>query len=93
MSLPASYAFAVARSAVGAVGGHVVASATAGDPGAVCRSRRLRGRLLTAQNARSHGQTGDIATHYAAIAGLLDLLTRCLAELGHLAAVESSTGS
>ena len=50
-------------------------------------------RLLTAQNARSHGQTGDTATHHAAIIELLDLLTRCLTELGHLAAAENSTGS
>ena len=50
-------------------------------------------RLLTAQNARSHGQTGENRTAYAAIITLLDLLTRCLAQLGHPAAAKSSTGS
>ncbi len=50
-------------------------------------------RLLADQNARSHGQTGDTATHYAAITALLDLLTRCLTELDHIAGAESSTGS
>ncbi len=50
-------------------------------------------RLLTAQNARSHRQPGENDTAHAAITGLLDLLTRCLTELGHLAAAESSTGS
>ena len=49
-------------------------------------------RLLTAQDARSHGQPGENDTAYAAV-GLLDLLTRYLAELAHLAAAESSTGS
>ena len=50
-------------------------------------------RLLTALDARSDGQTGDTGTDYAAITGLLDLLTRCLTELGHLTMTESSTGS
>jgi len=50
-------------------------------------------RLLTAQNARSHGQTGTNGIPYAAVTGLLDLLTRCLAEIARLAAAQSSTGS
>lgn len=50
-------------------------------------------RLLTAHGARADGQTGDTATNYTTITGLLDLLTRCLNELGPLTAAESSTGS
>jgi len=50
-------------------------------------------RLLTAQNARSDRQPGANGTPHAAITGLLDILTRCLTELGHPAAAESSTGS
>ncbi len=50
-------------------------------------------RLLTAQNARSNGQTGDSGTHYAAITGLLDLLRRCLTEIDRITAAESSTAS
>jgi len=50
-------------------------------------------RLLAAQQARSHRQTGANGTPHAAITGLLDLLTSCLTELDHLATAESSTGS
>jgi transposase len=50
-------------------------------------------RLLTAQGAQADGQTGDTATSYTAITGLLDLLTRCLDALGQLATAESSTAS
>lgn len=50
-------------------------------------------RLLTAHDTRSDGQTRDTGTNYAAITGLLSVLTRCLTELTHLAAAESSTGS
>jgi hypothetical protein len=50
-------------------------------------------RLLTAQNARSHGQTATNGIHYAAATGLLNLLTRCLAEIARLTAAQSSTGS
>lgn len=50
-------------------------------------------RLLNAQDARSDGQTGGNGTDYAAITGLLDLLTRCLTEIDRLTAADSSTGS
>lgn len=50
-------------------------------------------RLLNAQDARADGQTGDNGTDYAAITGLLDLLTRCLTEIDRLTAADSSTGS
>jgi transposase len=50
-------------------------------------------RLLAAQQAHSHRQTGANGTPHAAITGLLDLLTSCLTELDHLATAESSTGS
>lgn len=50
-------------------------------------------RLLAAHNAGSDEQTGDTDTNYATIIALLDLLTRCLAQLGHLTAADSSTGS
>jgi transposase len=50
-------------------------------------------RLLTAQHARSDGQTGENGTDYAAITGLLDLLSHYLAEIARLTTAESSTAS
>jgi transposase len=50
-------------------------------------------RLLNAQDARSHGQTGNDAADYAAITTLLELLAHCLTELDRLTAAETSTGS
>ena len=50
-------------------------------------------RLLTAQDAHSDGQTGDTATNYAAITGLLNALNHCLAAIDRLTTTESSTGS
>jgi len=47
-------------------------------------------RLLTAQ---AESQTGENGAPHATIAGLLDLLTRSLTEIGRLTAAESSTGS
>jgi len=53
-------------------------------------------RLLSAPEARTDAQADDSRAKHIAIAGLGDLLTRCLIELDHFAAVatvERSTGS
>lgn len=50
-------------------------------------------RLLNAQKARSHHQTGDTNPNHAAITGLLDFLGRCLTKIDRLTTSESSTGS
>lgn len=50
-------------------------------------------RLLAAQNVRAEGQTGASGPDHGAITRLLDLLTRCLVELGGLTAADCSTGS
>jgi transposase len=50
-------------------------------------------RLLTAQNARADGQTGDLGARLATIRGLFTALGHLLAEIDRLAAAESSTGS
>ncbi len=50
-------------------------------------------RLLSAQDARSDGQTGDSDRDLAAITALTGLLTRCLTEISRLVATDSSTAS
>ena len=50
-------------------------------------------RLLAAHNARSDNQTSNSSPNYAAITGLLDILTHCLTALHHPHAAKTSTGS
>ncbi len=50
-------------------------------------------RLLNAHAARADAQARDRITDYPTITSLLDLLTRCLAEIDRLAPTDSSTGS